>query len=636
MAVRGREIKSEPGRPVAPGVPTAEGPRACEVRRASAGLASRLALVAQAFLLLVLAWTPAAVAQRWEIAPEAASGWLGKREPAVAQRFMVSAANPAAVEAGLEMLRAGGTAVDAAIAVQLVLGLVEPQSSGLGGGAFLLHWDERARSLTTWDGRETAPAAAKPDRFLVEGRPIPFVEAVRSGASVGVPGLVRLLDDVHRVHGRLPWGRLFAPAIRLAEEGFLVSARLHVLLTLEGAQAFSPAARSYFFDEVGSPRPAGARLTNPGYAATLRRIAEARADGFYAGETAEAIVAAVAGAERPGDLTRADLAGYRTVSRPPLCSQYRSRRICGMAPPSSGGLAVAQTLALLEAFDLGQGRDLAMRPAAMHLIAEAQKLAYADRDRYVADPGFVPLPDGLLDPAYIANRRLLVSRTAPMARPAAGVPDRRAALDFGDDETIENVGTSHVSIIDADGNAVSLTTTIEGAFGSRLFAAGFLLNNQLTDFSFRPADREGRAIANRVEAGKRPRSTMAPTIVFDAAGRVESVLGSPGGGRIILYVTKALIGLIDWQLDPQAAAALPNFGSRGGAFEIELDPSFSIDALIRPWVSRPTLWYALAMRAMGHEVMADFLTSGLHIVQRKDGRLLGGADPRREGVAAGD
>jgi gamma-glutamyltranspeptidase/glutathione hydrolase len=633
MAVRGRESSGGPGRAMARCVPERANRILSPVRRAR--LRQVVLLLAAAFALALFS-PPTVLAQRGEIAPEAASGWLGTRESAVAERYMVSAANPAAVAAGLEMLRAGGTAVDAAIAVQLVLGLVEPQSSGLGGGAFLLHWDERARALIAWDGRETAPAAAKPDRFLVEGRPMAFRDAVRSGASVGVPGLVRLLDDAHKSHGRLPWEKLFAPAIRLAEEGFTVSPRLHVLLTLEGAKAFSPAARAYFFDEVGSPRPTGARLTNPAYAETLRRIAAGRSNGFYAGVTAEAIVKAVRDAERPGDLTLSDLAGYRTVSRQPLCAVYRTRRICGMPPPSSGGLAVAQTLALLEAFELGQGPGLAMRPAAMHLISEAQKLAYADRDRYVADPAFVPLPGGLLDPAYITSRRSLVSRTTPMARPQAGVPDRRAALDFGEDATIESVGTSHVSIIDADGNAVSLTTTIEGAFGSRLFAAGFLLNNQLTDFSFRPADRDGRPIANRVEAGKRPRSTMAPTIVFDAAGRIEAVLGSPGGGRIILYVTKALIGLIDWQLDPQAAAALPNFGSRGGAFEIELDPSFSIDALIRPWVSRPTLWYALAMRGMGHEVMADFLTSGLHIVQRKDGRLLGGADPRREGVAAGE
>ena len=596
----------------------------------------RMAAVLLAILATLALSAAAAVAQRGEIAPEAASGWTG-RTSAVAERFMVAAANPYAVDAGVEILRAGGSAVDAAIAVQWVLGLVEPQSSGLGGGAFLLHWDAARRDITAWDGRETAPAAARPDRFVRDGAVLPFQTAVASGLSVGVPGVVRLMEDAHRVHGRLPWPRLFDAAIRLADKGFQVSTRLNILLRLEGPSRFSPAARRYFFDPVGSARPAGATLVNPAYAATLRRIAAEGAAGFYSGPVAAAIVQAVTEVPGyPGDLTLDDLAAYRVERRVALCVGYRQRRICGMPAPSSGGLAVAQTLRLLEPLDLGQGPAAAMRPPALHLVAEAEKLAYADRDRYVADPAFAPLPQGLLDDDYLAGRRAMISPTRPMPRPAAGVPARQSGLLPGVDATEESVGTSHVSIVDADGNAVSLTTTIEGAFGSHLFAAGFLLNNQLTDFSLRPVDSEGRPIANRVEGGKRPRSTMAPTLVFDRDGKLEAVLGSPGGGRIILYVVKTIVAMVDWQLDPQQAVALPNFGSRGGAFEIELDPSFSWDALLRPWVSRPTLWYALAMRAYGHAVTPDFLTSGLHVVARRGDRWLGAADPRREGVARGD
>lgn len=596
---------------------------------------ARLATLAVVLLALVTA-PISSRAQQSGVAPEAATGRV-ERQAARANTYMVAAANPLAVAAGTEMLQAGGSAADAAIAVQLVLGLVEPQSSGLGGGAFLLHWDAKGAKVSAWDARETAPAAARPDRFLENGQPLPFFEAVSSGLSVGVPGVPHLLAAIHERHGRLPWPRLFEPAIRLAEQGFVVSARLYALLRIEGADAFAPTARTYFFDEVGSARPIGATLHNPAYASTLRLLAAKGVDAFYTGPLAQEMAAAVRREpKRPGDLAPSDLAGYRVIERMPLCSSYRERRLCGMPPPSSGGLAVAQTLALLEPFGLGRGPAEAMRPAALHLIAEAEKLAYADRDRYVADPAFRPLPDGLLDAAYLAGRRALISPSGPMARPAAGAPDRRAAVDWGEDYTVENVGTSHVSIVDADGNAIAMTTTIEGAFGSRIMVGGFLLNNQLTDFSFRPVDTQGRPVANRVEPGKRPRSTMAPTLLFAPDGRLAGVLGSPGGGRIVLYVVKALVGLVDWQLDPQAAAALPNFGSRGGPFEIELDPSFDIDTIVRPWVSRPSLWHALGMRAYGHQILPDYLTSGLHIVTIDKGGLAGGADPRREGVAAGD
>lgn len=593
----------------------------------------RTAVIAAIVLAIPL---HSAGAQRASIAPEAATG-RNERAAVAADRSMVAAANPYAVDAGLEMLRAGGTATDAAIAVQLVLGLVEPQSSGLGGGAFVLHWDAGRRDLVTYDARETAPAAARPDRFIVKGAPMPFDKAVFSGLSVGVPAVPRLLEAMHHAHGRLPWARLFEPAIRLAEDGFRVSRRLHYLARWEGPEGFSIAARRYFFDAAGNARAEGSLLKNPEYADTLRRLAAEGAAGFYQGPVGAAIVRAVAEAPNArGDLTQADLESYVVKQRPPLCSGYRAYRICGMGPPSSGGLAVAQTLALVEPFELGRGPREAMNPLALHLVAEAQKLAFADRDRYVADPDFVTLPPGLLDPGYLADRRRLIDPTAPMARPSAGQPASVRGEAQGDDATVEGIGTSHFSIVDADGNAIAMTTTIESAFGSRLWAAGFLLNNQLTDFSFRSADPAGRPIANRVEAGKRPRSSMAPTIVFDSDGAVKAVAGSPGGARIILYVVKALVAVLDWNLDPQDAVALPNFGSRGTAFEIENDPSLSWAAILRPWLSRPSLWYALQARGFGHEIAPDFMTSGLHIVVRRDGRLAGGADPRREGIARGE
>ncbi len=539
---------------------------------------------------------------------------------------MISTANALASEAGREMLREGGSAVDAAIAAQLVLGLVEPQSSGLGGGAFLMHWNKAAKELRAYDGRETAPKTAQPDRFLKDGKPMPFATAVHSGLSIGTPGAVRLLETVHRAHGKLPWAHLFEPAIKLAEQGFNVSRRLNILLRWFGVDVFDPAARRYFFDEAGSARPTGYLLKNPEYAATLKAIAAGGAKAFYEGPIAEAVVAAAKGAPNvPGDLALSDLAAYAVKERAPLCVTYDARRICGMGPPSSGGVAVAQTMKLLEPFVLGRGPDDAMSAQAMHLITEAEKLAYADRDRYLADPDFVPVPAaGLLDPAYLDSRRALIDPGHAMAPPPAGEPPGVEKRAFGDDATLESVGTSHLSIIDDDGNAVAFTTTIEGAFGSGVWAAGFLLNNQLTDFSMKPVDAEGRPVANRVEGGKRPRSTMAPTIVFDDdKGQVFAVLGSPGGSRIILYVVKALVALLDWDLDAQAATALTNFGSMGGPAEIEIG-----------WAA---LWYGLKLKRYGHGLSPDLMNSGLHIVVvGGGGSLQGGADPRREGAALGD
>ncbi len=569
--------------------------------------------------LIAYAAPATAEPNRLQFEPEGASGWFSQ-PVARASRHMISTASVQASEAGRDMLRAGGSAIDAAIAAQLVLGLVEPQSSGIGGGAFLVHWDAKQNSLTALDGRETAPATAKPDRFLKDGAPLPFVTAVRSGLSIGTPGVVRLLEEAHKAHGKLPWAKLFEPAIRLAEDGFEVSTRLHTLLRFQGRDGFSPAARTYFFTEQGSALPHGHLLKNPAYAATLKAIAGNGGGAFYSGAIAEAIVAAVRDAPNvSGDLSAADLAAYSVKSRSTVCAPYRTTKVCSIGPPSSGGVAIAQILTLLEPFDLG---TTPLSPRAVHLVAEAEKLAYADRDRYLADPDFISVPAGLTDPSYLGERRKLINPDSAMAKPKPGDPPGQIKGAFGHDATLERAGTSHISIIDGDGNVVSMTTTIEGVFGSGVMAAGFLLNNELTDFSFKPTDAEGQPIANRVEGGKRPRSTMTPTIVFDAGGKPFAALGSPGGGRIIFYVAKALISLIDWKLDAQAASALTNFGSMGGAVEIESG-----------WQA---ILLGLRLKTYGHTIKPDLMTSGVHIVLHRNGGLEGGADPRREGAALGD
>lgn len=572
--------------------------------------------------LLCLLAAPAQ-AQRSREAPETATGTRSDTEAVTAKKWMVTTAAKQASEAGREMLRAGGTAIDAAIAAQLVLGLVEPQSSGLGGGAFIVHWDETTKSLKTYDGRETAPAAAKPDRFLKDGKRMDFEAAVQSGLSIGVPGLVRLLDTVHQKHGKLPWADLFKPAMRIAKEGFPVSPRLHFMLRWVGQDAFGPKARAYFFDKNGSARSMGYTLKNPGYAETLEVLASQGAEAFYSGDLAKSVVEAAAAAHNAAsDMTLADLAGYTAKERAPVCSTYRGYKICGMGPPSSGAITVAQTLKILEGFNLGKGPDEAMSGRALQLIAEAEKLAYADRNRYLADSDFVSIPSGMLDEAYLAKRRKLIDPEDAMEKAEPGQPPGLAEEAFGLDGTIERSGTSHLSIIDGQGNAVSMTTTIEGAFGSGVFTNGFLLNNELTDFSFMPADKNGKAIANRVEAGKRPRSSMAPTIVFAPDGTLFALTGSPGGSRIILYVIKSLIALLDWGYDAHQAAALINFGSRGTSFEVETGWG-----AISP---------AVSMYMYGQDVDFGLLNSGLHIIVRREGYLEGAADPRREGAALGD
>lgn len=571
-----------------------------------------------AFLLLFGAAPSRAFEQ-----PEAPS--TAQPKPLVtAKRHMVVAANPLAAEAGLAMLRKGGSAVDAAIATQMVLNVVEPQSSGLGGGTFFLTWDAASKTLSNFDGRETAPAAATPELFLdADGKALPRKAAMESGRSVGVPGVLAALMLAHVQYGKLPWAELFAPAIALARDGFAVSPRLAGLLAESDPASFAPDARAYFFDSAGKPWPTGYKLTNPALAATFEAIAKDGPAAFYDGAIAQDITTAVENDPRgAGKLTADDLAHYRAKLREPVCVTYRVYQVCGAAPPSSGAVTVGQVLALVAPFDLGT-TPLATLP--VHLIVEAERLAYADRDRYIADPDFVTAPlAGLLDKTYLDQRRALIDPNRARGEVTAGTPPNTRQGAYGRDATTENVGTSHISIVDDDGNAVSMTTSIEQAFGSRLMVRGFLLNNELTDFSFVPVDADGRPVANRVEPGKRPRSSMDPTMIFtDGDGRsLRFLLGSPGGPGIILFVLKAVVAMLDWHRDPQAAAALVNFGSTGGAFLIEPDPAW--DGL------------AEAMRGLGHEVERIAFTSGLAIVAITPDGLKGAADPRREGVALGD
>ncbi|MCC7042116.1 MAG: gamma-glutamyltransferase [Burkholderiales bacterium] len=575
--------------------------------------------VSRALALVAFAAVAAVTAAQTQPAPEAASERVDK-EAVTTQRWMVAAANPLAAKAGDRILAAGGNAIDAVVAVQMVLGLVEPQSSGIGGGAFLLVHDAKRGRLVAWDGRETAPAAAMPDRFLRDGKPLPFFDAVVGGRSVGVPGVLRMLEAAHRKHGRLAWSRLFDDAIELAEQGFAVSPRLHQLLAHE-RHLTQPRSRAYFHDADGRPLPVGAILRNPAYARTLRAVAAGGADAFYTGPIAQDIVDTVARAAHPGDLTLADLAGYRAIERTPLCDRYRRYRICGMPLPSSGTITILQMLKMLEPYDVA-----AMGPASfwsVHFVSEAGRLAFADRAVYAADPAFYRAPTWLLDDAYLRERSRLIRTGSSLGKAQPGEPpppalDRAA---WGRDSALDLPSTSHVSIVDRDGNAVAMTTTIENQFGSRLMTAGgFLLNNELTDFSFVPED-HGKPVANRVEGGKRPRSSMAPTIAYDWHGRVAIVAGSPGGSAIINYVAKTLLAIIDWKLDAQAAAALPNFGSRNGPTELEAKTAV---AALAP-----------RLRALGAPVDTLEMTSGVQAIVRTPAGWVGGADPRREGAVVG-
>lgn len=570
-------------------------------------------------VVVLAAISAGAQAQLRPSQPEPPSGWTAKKA-FVASRHVVVAAHPLAAEAGKRMLDKGGSAVDAAIATQLVLGLVEPHASGLGGGAFLLVHDAKSKRTLAYDARETAPSGAEPQLFVgADGKPMPFQAAVVGGRSVGVPGTPRLLEVAHARHGVLPWATLFQPAIEIAEKGFAMSPRLFELVGKDASLAKEPAARAYFLGADGKPWPIGTLIRNPAYAATLKAIAKKGSDAFYTGEIAADIVAAVRGHRNAGSMTLEDLAGYRVRDVEPLCGAYRAWKLCGMPPSSSGGIAVLQILGVLE------GRDLsAVRPgsaAAVHLVAEAGRLAFADRNRYVGDDRFVDVPtQGLVDPGYLAQRAKLIAPEKSMGRAQPGTPPGlKVAL--ADDPVDELAGTTHIAIVDARGNAVSLTSTIEGFFGSKQMVRGFLLNNELTDFNFRPVE-DGHAVANAVAPGKRPRSSMAPFIVYDAkSGRLEQVVGSPGGSLIINYVAKTLVATLDWKLGMQAAIDLANFGSRGGPTEVEKGTELE--------------GVAATLKAMGHEVRAIDMTSGLAGIRRTAKGWEAGADPRREGVARG-
>lgn len=613
------------------------------------------ALVVTATLLLAL--VALFSARAWfadaDPPPEFATG---RRAPSVARsrQTMVVSAHPLASEAGREILRNGGRAIDAAIAVQAMLTLVEPQSSGIGGGAFLLHFDAERGELDAFDGREVAPAAATPELFLKpDGSPLNFIQALVGGRSVGVPGVLRMLEDAHRWHGQLEWRVLFEPAIRAAKEGFEVTPRLHRLLRRDPLFRTLPASRALFYPEGGRAKPIGARHRNPALAKALEVIAEGGADAFYEGALAKRIVAAVQDARQPtmwvaglnksmldfgfpfgsgflaselapGQLSSDDLARYESKVRKPVCIPYREYRVCGHPPPTSGGVTTLQILGLLDHFDLGSLKPGSVEAA--HLLAEAGRLAFADRAQYVGDPDFVKVPVArLLDPDYLRARAGLIDPMQAADTIAAGNVGGLAAFRIPDTSP-SLPSTTHFSIVDDRGAWVSMTSSVENAFGSRLVVDGFVLNNQLTDFSFVP-ERDGRRVANAVAAGKRPRSSMSPLLVFDASGRPVLAVGSAGGSRIIGYTVQTVIGVLDWGLNPQQAVSQPHILCRGGAVELENEgwPEGRLEILKSGLVAR------------GHEVRVRSLNSGLHALSAgPNGGYLAGVDPRREGLGLGD
>ncbi|MDO1581813.1 gamma-glutamyltransferase [Rhizobium oryzicola] len=575
--------------------------------------------------LALLVSGPYAFAQQASdtVAPERATGFTAAKRVET-KRYMVAAANPLAAEAGRDVIAKGGNAIDALIAVQTVLGLVEPQSSGLGGGSFLVYYDAAAGKLTTFDGRETAPMEATPKLFLdAQGQPLKFMDAVVGGRSVGTPGTVKLMETIHRRYGKLAWGTLFQRAQTLASDGFQVSPRLASLVAAEGDRLKKyDGPRTYFFDASGAPLKAGTVLKNPDYAATLKAIALGGADAFYKGPIAEAIVKTVReAAGNPGVLSLTDLANYKVREREPVCFNYRALDVCGMGPPSSGAIAVSQILGLAENFDLKALGP--QNPESWRIIGDAQRLAFADRERYVADTDFQPGPiKGLLKKDYLSQRSHMLDGQKALSQDAirAGEPTWDHALLFGRDAAIELPSTSHIVIVDADGNVASMTTTIENGFGSRLMTNGFLLNNELTDFSFKTHDGP-LAVANRVEPGKRPRSSMAPTIVMKD-GKPVLAVGSPGGSQIIGYVAQALIAYVDWGMPVEQIVAQPHLINRFGIYEVEAGTEAEklTDGL----------------KGLGYEVRPVEMNSGLQAIEIGPNGLAGSADPRREGIATGE
>ncbi|CAG9165512.1 Glutathione hydrolase proenzyme [Cupriavidus laharis] len=573
-------------------------------------------------------------------APEIASGYRTDMSTVYAERYMAAAAHPLATEAGRDVLRQGGSAIDAAIAMQAVLSLVEPQASGIGGGAFILYWD--GKRVQAFDGRETAPAGATENLFLrPDGKPMEFSEAQIGGRSVGTPGVLRALEMAHREHGKLKWAQLFQRAISLAEKGFPISPRLYTQVTSDKFLANSPEMAAYFLDAQGKPKPAGTILKNPQLAQTLRTIAKYGPNALYTGPIARDIVAKVNGSANPGSLSTRDLSTYRAKLRVPVCTDYKRWKVCGMPPPSSGGIALAQILGTLQALETRNPKYalaalkptavstpavMEANPDAVHAISEADRLAYADRGLYVADSDFVPVDiAGMVNPGYLEQRAALIGDKS-MGKAQPGVPPGTTVA-FAPDRSPPRISTSQIVAVDSRGGAISMTTTVESYFGSHLMVRGFMLNNQLTDFSFLPSE-NGKPVANRVEPGKRPRSTMAPTLVFEReSGKFLGTVGSPGGSQIIEYVSKTLVGLLDWNMDVQAAIGMANFGSRNGPTELE-------KGLVTPALAE-------ALKQRGHQVAEIEMTSGTQAImrrQRADGRLVwaGGADPRREGVALGD
>ena len=541
-----------------------------------------------------------------------------KGDPVFAKNWMVSVANPHAAAAGARVLSEGGTAADAMVAVQAVLGLVEPQSSGIGGGAFLVWYDSKSGEITTLDGRETAPLAATPRLFQNEnGERLKFWDAVVGGRSVGVPGTPALMEAAHKKWGQNSWNSLFSEAIDLADNGFAVSPRLAALVARDAERLgrFSDTADYFFPNE--QPLVEGHLLTNPAYADLMRRMAKDGAEVIYSGDIARAIIGTVRGAEKnPGVLSLTDLQIYKVKERPAVCVPFRGYQVCGMGPPSSGALTVGQILGLLNQFPPGSSND----PQTLRLIGDASRLAFADRGRYMADSDFVPMPTkGLLAQDYLSERAKLLNGPDALTEAVPGNPEYSHASLWADDVSLELPSTSHISIVDRFGNALSMTTTIENSFGSRLMAHGFLLNNELTDFSF-SSHRNGVPIANRVEPGKRPRSSMSPTIILKD-GRPTLVIGSPGGSRIIGYVAEAIVAHIDWGMNIQAAVSIPHAINRFGTYDLE--KGTSLEAMVAP------------LEQLGYKVNLRSLNSGLHAISIGENGLFGGADPRREGIAIG-
>lgn len=548
--------------------------------------------------------------------PEAATG-LAVKQAVVGKEFMVVAANPYASEAGFNILEQGGSAVDAAIAVQLVLALVEPQSSGVGGGTFMLHWDNTSKKMTTYDGRETAPSAATSELFLDEqGKPLKWIDAVVGGRSVGVPGLFATLKKAHDQYGKLPWAKLFEKAIALADNGFVVSARLEKLLSKNFNPGLHvlPEINHYFFPN-GESVKAGDILVNKKLANVYKSVAQEGIDVFYKGWIAKKIVEKVQNAAiSPGLLTMEDMAAYQVIERKPVCGIYREFNVCGMAPPSSGGIAVIQILGQLARFEMAKYKPNDLE--AIHLFTQSSRLAFADRNRYVADADFVNVPtQELIAPEYLAERSALINPKHDMQEAYAGKPV--SALALADDDAIERPSTSHFNVIDGQGNAVSMTSSIENGFGSALMVEGFILNNQLTDFSLTPK-KDNQWVANRVQANKRPRSSMAPMMIFNKDNSLKLLVGSPGGSRIINYVAQTIISVLDWQLDPQRAVNLPHVSNRNYVTTLERDTKAEL--------------MQSSLEAKGHKVQVRDLNSGIHVIEVTTSGLIGGADPRREGL----